>query len=118
MIDAPIAPNPPSPRSARRRRSHLRPTDRYYALVDLLYHYRWLTDHQIHLALFPPGNASGCQRTLTALTRFRWIDRLPRRSVSEPYVYTLSKQSTVGNRLMRTKYGETHFRTQMFRPGT
>lgn len=107
----------PAPRSARRRSLRLRPTPRYYALVDLLYRYRCLTDSQIQFALFTPGNASGCQRTLTRLTRAHWIDRLPRRSINEPYVYTLSAKSTVGNRLMRDKYGVEAFKVQMFKPG-
>lgn len=100
-----------------RKPKAIRPTPRYHQLVDLLFQYRLLTDRQIHLALFPPGNASGCQRTLTLLVRHRWIDHLPRRSVSDPYVYCLTSRSVVGNRLMREKYGEAAFRRQMIRLG-
>jgi hypothetical protein len=107
----------PLPHPVRQRRRHLKPRPRYYAVVDLVYHYRCLTASQIQPRLFSEANASGCQRTLNTLTAFRWIDRLSRDSINHPYVYTLSPRSTVGNRLMRDKYGEEDLRAHMFKPG-
>lgn len=103
------------PRSEQRHR--LRPTQRYYDVLDLLYRCRVLTDRQIHAALFPPGNFSGCKRTLTLLTQHHWIDRLPRRSINHPYLYLLTSKSTIGNRILKAKYGEQAFKDQIYKLG-
>jgi len=78
---------------------------------------RVLTPAQIHYALFPPGNLSGCIRTLTQLTRHRWVDRLERASINHPYIYLLSSKSTVGNKILRDTHGEQAFKASLFRLG-
>lgn len=105
------------PSSPRARLPRLRPTPRYYAVLDLIYRCRVLTDRQIHAALFPPGNFSGCKRTLTLLAKHRWIDRIPRQYVNQPYIYTLTSKSTVGNRILKDKYGDDIFKQQLHKIG-
>jgi hypothetical protein len=115
-IASPDVPRSASLRSEPRRR--IRPNDRYHAVVDLIFRLRMLTDRQIHAVLFQTTTHRGCQRTLTLLVRHKWIDKLPRRWVNEPYIYTLSPKSRIGNRLMQAKYGDAEFRANMFRPGS
>ncbi len=76
-----------------------------------------LTPAQIHYALFPPGNLSGCIRTLTRLSRHKWVDRLERASINHPYIYLLSSKSTVGNKILKDTHGEQAFRASLFRLG-
>jgi hypothetical protein len=110
------------PRSSLRPRSEiksrLRPTSRYFALLDLVYRCRALTDRQIAYALFPEGNFSGCKRTLTLLAKHKWIDRIPRQFVNQPYVYILSYKSIFGNRILKDKYGDKEFSEQLHKIGS
>ena len=106
----------PHPRAPGSRRP-MRLTDRDVAILNLVLRARALRDDQIQLALFSPGNASGCQRRLTRLVGHRYLDRLPRRSVIEPAVYLLTRRSTRGNRLLRQVWGEAEVQRQMGRLG-
>jgi hypothetical protein len=96
----------------------IKPTARYVQIVDLLFHYRLLTADQIQLLLFTPNNRSGCHRTLTLLVKNSWISTLPRKSVNDPYLYLLTPKSSIGNRLMKAKYGESEFRSKLSKLGS
>jgi hypothetical protein len=106
------------PRSFRRSDPHsLRPTPRRRQLLELLLRQRVLTDHLIQLALYTPGGASRCQYDLTRLVRHRWIDRLPRESVNQPYVYLLTRRAVVGLQLLRERHGDAEVRRRLTRLG-
>ncbi len=60
---------------------------------------------------------SGCIRTLTQLSRHRWVDRLERASINHPYIYLLSSKSTVGNKILKDAHGEQAFKAALFRLG-
>ncbi len=93
-------------------------TDRDVAIIELVARYRAVRADQVQLALFSPGAASRCQRRLTLLVRNHYLDRLPRRQVSDPAVYILSRRSTLGNRLVRARLGDELFRRHMTKFGS
>ncbi len=96
-------------------------TNRDHQIVELVLRAQALRDDQIQLALFSLrtrlGDDSRCQRRLTLLVRHRYLDRLPRRSASEPAVYVLSQRSVEGNRMLRERLGEEEFRRYRDRIG-
>ena len=96
----------------------MRPLPRDYQIVDLLFHCRALTQSQIQIALFSLHDPTSCARRLRTLVAERWIDRLPRRDANEPFVYLLSRRSTVGNHLMQQVYGKEVYRARTTRVGS
>jgi hypothetical protein len=102
---------------------HLQPhpmrlTDRDCDIIDLVFHARALMRDQIEIALFPPSATTRSQTRLTALVRNHYLDTLPRRFVTDPAVYLLSRRSVAGNRLVRARWGEAEFRRRMTRLGS
>ncbi len=59
------------------------------------------TREHVQAMFFPAGSRSRCQYRLTLLFRYRYLDRLPRRSPNAPNVYYLSRRSINGLRLIR-----------------
>lgn len=101
-----------------RRSPSMRLTDRDCQIIDLILRARALYDRQIQTALFSPGGASRCQRRLTLLYRYHFLDRLPQRAVNEPAVYLLSRRSLRGKRLLRARWGESALRGYSSRLGS
>src|SRR3954451_21477182 len=96
----------------------MRPLPRDYQIVDLLFHCRALTQTQIQTALFSLSDPTSCARRLRVLLAERWIDRLPRRSPNEPFIYLLTRHSIVGNHLMQQIYGKQAYKTKTARIGS
>lgn len=96
----------------------MRPLPRDYQIVDLLFQARALTQTQIQTVLFSLSDSTSCARRLRILLAEHWIDRLPRRSPNEPFIYLLSRRAAVGAQLMRQVYGVEAYRAKMARIGS
>ena len=96
----------------------IRITQRDQSIIDLIFRLRALRDDQVQTALFTVAGASLTQFRLTNLARLRYVDRLPRKRVNDPFVYLLTRRSTLGNRMMRQRYGDEAFRRHMGRLGS
>jgi hypothetical protein len=81
-------------------------TDRDWETVRFLYEVDVATADQIKRLVFLECHRSACHRRLAILWRYKCIDRLPRRGMNEPYVYTLSHRATNGLALLRAHYPE------------
>lgn len=95
---------PPGP--ARIGRLVLAGRDR--AIVQFLYETDVATAEHIGRLVFAGCHRSAVLRRLSLLYRYKLVDRLPRRSMNEPYVYLLSKRATNGLALLRALYPDAH----------
>jgi hypothetical protein len=87
------------------RSSAMRLTERDRAIIDLVFRAHAVRQDQVEIALFPLGSsATRCQLRLRLLVRNRYLDRLPRKGATDPWVYVLSRRSSAGNRLIRERY--------------
>jgi hypothetical protein len=96
----------------------MRPLPRDFQALDLLFQARALTQSQFQTALFSLSDPSSCARRLRTLVAERWIDRLPRRNPDEPFIYLLTRRSTVGNQLMQQVYGKEAYKAKTARLGS
>src|SRR3954452_13446941 len=81
-------------------------TERDVAIVEWVNAAQLATREQIQQLYFTAAGRSRCQLRLTFLTRQKFLDRLPRRSLSSPDVYYLSRHATRGLRLLRSRHPE------------
>ena len=76
-------------------------TERDYSIIRWIYEVRATTREQIQQMFFGPGGRSRCQHRLMLLVENRYVDRLPRRSASNPDVFYLSRRAYKGLRVLR-----------------
>lgn len=81
-------------------------TERDREIVRFLYEADVATADHFRQLVFAGAHRSAVLRRLFLLHRYKFVDRLPRRSMSEPYVYVLSKRATNGLALLRALYPE------------
>jgi hypothetical protein len=97
---------------AAKLRPNLRLTDRDLRIITLLARLRVLRDADIQAAYFGHDHKS-CERRLRQLYDARYIDRLPRRSVTSPYIYLLGRRSVRANRILKERWGDQTFRQSL-----
>lgn len=76
-------------------------TERDCSIIRWIYEVRATTREQIQQVFFGPGGRSRCQHRLMLLVENRYVDRLPRRSASDPDVFYLSRRAYKGLRVLR-----------------
>ena len=74
-------------------------------MVAYVHNAKVATRSQLQKRFFSRGGRSRCQERLTLLVRRTYLDRLPRSSVNQPVVYTVSGRSAQGLRLLRELLG-------------
>src|SRR5438270_84771 len=97
--------SPPAHKSRPARRLTLRDQQ----VIDDVFRARALRGDQIRVARFSDGADSRCQLRLTWMVQEGWLSTLPRKLVTDPAVYVLSRRSIRGNRLMRVRWGDEAF---------
>ncbi len=81
------------------KRFLLTPRDRQ--MIRWVHDARAATREQLQRLFFSAASKSRCQHRLTVLYRHRFLDKLPRRSASEPDVYYMSRRAFRGLRELR-----------------
>jgi hypothetical protein len=104
--------------ASRRKPVPLRCTERDAAVVAWIYDVGLATREQIQALFFGPRNLSRCKNRLTLLYRGKYIDRLPRRAVSSPDIYYVSRHCTNGLRLLRAGRPEAAITPLRWNPHT
>lgn len=92
-------------------------TERDWQTLHLLLSFRILTAAQLRMVLYPLSVYSRTQVNLQRLYKHRFVDRLVRSNINQPFIYLFSRYSVIGNKLMKEHYGDEYFKSRLQRLG-
>jgi hypothetical protein len=89
------------------------PTERDREIVKWIAEVQVAKREHVQAVFFGPGGRARCQDRLKVLSENKYLDRLPRRAPTDPFVYYVSRRSLKGLRLLRVAAPERARATQV-----